>query len=412
MDKGPNPTSDLPTILYCHCAHSQIVPAETKTAVLKALCESGRLFVAVADLCERCARGDQTIGALLAGDGGRGGRVRIVACFERAVKWLLDAAGFRANAAALNMRQTPPAEAGAGLLTEEGRQDARTRGQEAGPAEAESSVLPSSSLPTPHTPLPTVVVYEGTGSRPLDAVRRFEVVRTLLERGYGVSVGAGPTSALPISGPAVILGQFAGPSFPEAHISRDSPHLFVDIAVLDGPALVEAVAAACEGLGLPAAGKWLPWFPVIDRSRCTDCRQCHGFCLFGVYEVREGRVVVAHPDKCKAHCPACARVCPAAAIIFPKYPLAPINGDEVRPGDLGAQKMRTDMSALLKGDVYAALRSRSGTAAAGAPSGTSAGATGGAFPNPDEIVRAMEERRKCACKNGQTKPDANASKSQ
>ncbi len=29
-------------------------------------------------------------------------------------------------------------------------------------------------------------------------------------------------------------------------------------------------------------GDWIPWFPVIDYDRCTNCKQCLNFCLFGV----------------------------------------------------------------------------------------------------------------------------------
>ena len=60
------------------------------------------------------------------------------------------------------------------------------------------------------------------------------------------------------------------------------------------------------------------WYPVIDYSRCTDCRQCLQFCLFGVYTLdEEGKVRATAPDQCKPGCPACSRICPASAIMFP-----------------------------------------------------------------------------------------------
>jgi Pyruvate/2-oxoacid:ferredoxin oxidoreductase delta subunit len=76
--------------------------------------------------------------------------------------------------------------------------------------------------------------------------------------------------------------------------------------------------------------QWVPWFPVIDYSRCTNCRQCLNFCLFGVYaNGADGRVEVVKPANCKTGCPACSRVCPSAAIIFAKYTESPFNGDVV-----------------------------------------------------------------------------------
>jgi len=60
------------------------------------------------------------------------------------------------------------------------------------------------------------------------------------------------------------------------------------------------------------------WYPVIDYSRCANCKQCSQFCLFGVYELDEaGKVTVASPDNCKPGCPACSRICPRGAIMFP-----------------------------------------------------------------------------------------------
>ena len=79
------------------------------------------------------------------------------------------------------------------------------------------------------------------------------------------------------------------------------------------------------------------WYPVIDRERCTNCNQCHDFCLFGVYAVENGIVKVTQPQNCKNNCPACARACPSKAIIFPKYEKSPINGglhDEEQLGDI------------------------------------------------------------------------------
>lgn len=61
------------------------------------------------------------------------------------------------------------------------------------------------------------------------------------------------------------------------------------------------------------------WYPLMDRERCIQCRNCLQFCLFGVYSEPDGEVAVVEPDACKAGCPACARVCPRGAILFPLY---------------------------------------------------------------------------------------------
>jgi Pyruvate/2-oxoacid:ferredoxin oxidoreductase delta subunit len=90
-----------PRILYCHCANAQILPAETRRRVLEALEASGAAVERVADLCELAARGDESLKRFA-----KGGEVQVVACHERAVRWLFAAAGapLPAEAAILNMR--------------------------------------------------------------------------------------------------------------------------------------------------------------------------------------------------------------------------------------------------------------------------------------------------------------------
>lgn len=110
----------------------------------------------------------------------------------------------------------------------------------------------------------------------------------------------------------------------------------------------------------PSTGEWTPWFPVIDYQRCTNCMQCLSFCLFDVYGVDDdGKIEVRNESNCKTNCPACSRVCPDVAILFPKYKKGPINGDVVREEDIQSESMKVDISALLGGDIYSALRARS-----------------------------------------------------
>jgi NAD-dependent dihydropyrimidine dehydrogenase PreA subunit len=86
------------------------------------------------------------------------------------------------------------------------------------------------------------------------------------------------------------------------------------------------------------AGAAQRWYPVIDGSRCVNCKQCMQFCLFGVYELNDSdQVTAAQPDNCKNGCPACSRICPNGAIIFPLYDkdaaIAGAPGEFVTPDD-------------------------------------------------------------------------------
>jgi len=104
---------------------------------------------------------------------------------------------------------------------------------------------------------------------------------------------------------------------------------------------------------------WIPWFPVIDRGRCKNCKQCLSFCLFGVYEENDkGQVVVKNPSKCKTNCPACSRICPEVAIIFAKCPEAPINGAEIVDEQAARANVKVNMDKILGSDPYKALAER------------------------------------------------------
>jgi Pyruvate/2-oxoacid:ferredoxin oxidoreductase delta subunit len=190
---------------------------------------------------------------------------------------------------------------------------------------------------------------------------RSATVRALLEKGFSVSC-----------------------------VSTESPAP-TDAAVVatsetDLATLLQRLEKTREERGLRLGGAWKPWFPVIDYQRCTNCMQCLSFCLFDVYGVTpQGGIQVQNQNNCKTDCPACSRVCPEVAIMFPKYRHAPINGDEVSAEDVRREAMKVDISALLGGDIYAALRDRSARAKS-------------RFSKERDDERALKERQTCLIK--------------
>ena len=110
--------AEQPRILFCHCNYAQVVPGEVKQGVLEGLCQSGRAFEAVADLCEMSARRDPALQRLAAGEA----PVKVAACYPRAVKWLF--ASCQANlpgdrTEVVNMRELSAEDATAAVLNEE-----------------------------------------------------------------------------------------------------------------------------------------------------------------------------------------------------------------------------------------------------------------------------------------------------
>jgi len=106
-----------PRILFCHCNYAQVVPGEVKQGVLEGLCQSGRAFEAVADLCEMSARRDPALKRLAAGEA----PVKIAACYPRAVKWLFGSCqaeldGDRTEV--VNMRELSAEDATAAVLND------------------------------------------------------------------------------------------------------------------------------------------------------------------------------------------------------------------------------------------------------------------------------------------------------
>jgi len=111
-------------VLYCHCAYAKVVPVEVKREVLERLSSSGVAFEAVPDLCEMSARKDPALGRLgktQGEDASGSGRLKIAACYPRAVRWLFHAAGAPLAEESFevhNMREQPADEIVAAMLAE------------------------------------------------------------------------------------------------------------------------------------------------------------------------------------------------------------------------------------------------------------------------------------------------------
>jgi len=192
-------------------------------------------------------------------------------------------------------------------------------------------------------------------------------MRALLDKGYAVSAVRDAAPSASFSPETVLLG-------PEDGIGAEAA------------ALIARLDTVREERGLPPGGAWKPWFPVIDYQRCTNCMQCLSFCLFDVYGVSaDKKIQVQNQSNCKTECPACSRVCPEVAIMFPKYRHGPINGDDISADDVRREAMKVDISALLGGDVYAALRDRSAKAKS-------------RFSKERDDERALKERQTCLVK--------------
>jgi NAD-dependent dihydropyrimidine dehydrogenase PreA subunit len=214
-----------------------------------------------------------------------------------------------------------------------------------------------------------VTFYDGPETEAIPAEERAALISGILAGGYGVG------AALRGGEDEVRLARLRAGAGPEGEVH--------DIAGLDVNQVVALVDQVRDTRAVPAQARWKPWFPVIDYSRCTNCMQCLSFCLFDVYGVSgEGKIQVRNQTNCKTDCPACSRVCPEVAILFPKYKSGPINGDEIDAEDLRREAMKVDISALLGGDIYQALRDRSAKAKS-------------RFSKERDEDRALKERQRC-----------------
>ena len=61
----------------------------------------------------------------------------------------------------------------------------------------------------------------------------------------------------------------------------------------------------------------IPWFPAVDRSKCSGCSSCVEFCAQGVFFFVEGKSFVVRPMECIVGNSNCRSFCPEKAISFP-----------------------------------------------------------------------------------------------
>ncbi len=141
---------------------------------------------------------------------------------------------------------------------------------------------------------------------------------------------------------------------------------FLNVKEIRGDALMNRIQAFYQDgfsgkslTTIESDPEWPSWYPLVDYSRCSSCGQCADFCLFSVYEKREGKISVVNPTNCKNNCPACARLCPQIAIVFPKYSGGgAIGGSETVDEMEEEQRQRKDMDSILGSDIYKTLELR------------------------------------------------------
>lgn len=232
-----------------------------------------------------------------------------------------------------------------------------------------------------------IVLYEGKGAAPLDGEARFDAMKALLDGGYAVTRSNGHGTVAQHDDRAMaVFGRFDDHSALSGNNGNGSD-IALHVHAIENGQTADAILATAEDIRaqneFAKPGAWKPWFPVIDYDRCTNCMQCLSFCLFDVYGVDEAdQIQVQNNSNCKTDCPACSRVCPEVAILFPKYRNGPINGDEISDEDVKREQMKVDISSLLGGDIYQALRTRSEKAKS-------------RFAKERDEDKALKERMRC-----------------
>jgi NAD-dependent dihydropyrimidine dehydrogenase PreA subunit len=95
---SPCTRSSTTTILLCSCTGTSIFPDATRQEVLTMLGELGVNLVETPDLCGMAARRDAQLAELVAAT-----PLKIVACYPRAIRWLLHSAGIELPESGLDL---------------------------------------------------------------------------------------------------------------------------------------------------------------------------------------------------------------------------------------------------------------------------------------------------------------------
>jgi NAD-dependent dihydropyrimidine dehydrogenase PreA subunit len=110
-------TAKQPHVVYCECAHYDIIPRASREQILAGLRQNGVSLEVVSDLCGLAANRDSRLRSWA-----EGAPLTVVACFPRAIRWLFHAAGVPLNGQArlFNMRTQPPEEIVQQLMKDNG----------------------------------------------------------------------------------------------------------------------------------------------------------------------------------------------------------------------------------------------------------------------------------------------------
>ncbi len=187
-----------------------------------------------------------------------------------------------------------------------------------------------------------------------------EIAAVMIDKGYNVTVEADlcrkviqdPSAMQGIAAGAILacyprairshldwLGLKAGTIIDIRNNSSEKALSQFDISYPETDCMPGKEIVVKEIEGFPVENGTDAWYPVLDKTKCTECGKCHDFCLFGVYSIENKQVRVVQPQNCKNNCPACARMCPSKAIIFPKYEKSPINGGMIEEEKFNPEKM-------------------------------------------------------------------------